>query len=449
LWPDMQEFCLIIQEPLFEITRASMSQLLEYYILHRLPSYNEIAERKPTHEEISERKKRKPVEGAFVLQPKAGLYENLAIFDFTSMHTSIIVSFNISKSTLLDRYEKDAYETPWIEWHGKKTKFYFTKRRGFLPEMCKELIKKRKEYKQQYKKNPSPITKARSNAFKLLTAAVHGYFGFFGARYYSLEASASVLAFVRKFNMETIEKVKEAGYEVIYSDTDSIAFCLGKKSKKDVLDLLRKLNSELPEMMELELEDFYVRGIWVTKRTKEFGAKKKYALITEDGKIKIRGFETVRRDWCKLARKVQDTVLEMILKDGRPDRALEYVRRIIKEVKEKRIDKKEMIILTQLKKTLESYESVGPHVEIARKMKALGIPVEPGMMIEFIIAETKNKKSLIRERAKLPEEVSDKGYDSNYYIEHQIIPAVENIFEIFSITKEDILGKGQKKLLEF
>ncbi|MEM2018072.1 MAG: DNA-directed DNA polymerase, partial [Candidatus Pacearchaeota archaeon] len=276
LWPDMKEFCNIVQEPLFEITRDSMSQLLEHYILHHLQKYNEIAEKRPTHDEISERKKRKPVEGAFVLQPKAGLYENLAIFDFTSMHTSIIVSFNISKTTLTNS-RKDAYETPEIDWQGKKVKFYFTKKRGFLPDMFEELIKKRKQYKQEYKANPSPITKARSNAFKVLTAAVHGYIGFFGARYYSLESSASILAFVRKFNKETIEKVKKAGYEVIYSDTDSIAFCLGKKTKKDVLELLKKLNSELPGIMELELEDFYARGIWVTKRTGEFGAKKKYA----------------------------------------------------------------------------------------------------------------------------------------------------------------------------
>ena len=49
--------------------------------------------------------------------------------------------------------------------------------------------------------------------------------------------------------------------------------------------------------MELELEDFYKRGIWVTKRSGELGAKKKYALIDYKEKLKIRGFETVRRDW--------------------------------------------------------------------------------------------------------------------------------------------------------
>lgn len=446
LWPDMKEFCNIVQEPLFEITRDSMSQLLEHYILHHLQKYNEIAEKRPTHDEISERKKRKPVEGAFVLQPKAGLYENLAIFDFTSMHTSIIVSFNISKTTLTNS-RKDAYETPEIDWQGKKVKFYFTKKRGFLPDMFEELIKKRKQYKQEYKANPSPITKARSNAFKVLTAAVHGYIGFFGARYYSLESSASILAFVRKFNKETIEKVKKAGYEVIYSDTDSIAFCLGKKTKKDVLELLKKLNSELPGIMELELEDFYARGIWVTKRTGEFGAKKKYALITEDGRLKIRGFETVRRDWCALARELQNEVLLRILKEGNEKSALEYTKKIIKDLKERKIDKNKIIIRTQLKKPISEYVAITPHVIAAKKLEERGVPVNVGMLIEYFIAETKQNKKLVREKVKLPEEEGD--YSIEYYLEHQIIPAVENIFEVFGITRDDLLGQKQKKLGEF
>ncbi|GAI75120.1 unnamed protein product, partial [marine sediment metagenome] len=171
-----------------------------------------------------------------------------------------------SKATLLDKREKDSYESPELELKGKKTKFYFSKKLGFFPDLLKEIFEKRKKFKAEYKKNPNLITKARSNAFKLLSASVHGYIAFFGARYYSLESSASILAFVRKFNKETIEKIKNEGYKVIYGDTDSIAF-LTKGKKEEIKKLLKKLNSELPGIMELELEDFYKRGIWVTKRT--------------------------------------------------------------------------------------------------------------------------------------------------------------------------------------
>jgi len=72
----------------------------------------------------------------------------------------------------------------------------------------------------------------------------------------------------------------------------------------------------------IDLEDFYKRGLFVSKRTTEAGAKKKYALISEDNQMKIRGFETVRRDWCKLSRNLQSEVLGKILKDGDEKSAL-------------------------------------------------------------------------------------------------------------------------------
>ena len=131
-----------------------------------------------------------------MFEPKPGLYENIAMFDFTSMHTSIIISYNLSKGTLLAPVDvqdipKNSYESPELDFQNKKTKFYFTKEKGFFPELLNDIFEKRKKFKSEYKINPNQITKARSNAFKVLSASVHGYIGFFGARYYSLESSAS------------------------------------------------------------------------------------------------------------------------------------------------------------------------------------------------------------------------------------------------------------------
>jgi DNA polymerase elongation subunit (family B) len=445
-WPDLMEFTRTTQEPVFELSRAGLSKYVESYILHNLERFNEIPEKRPYNPEMSERRDFASVEGAFVLEPKPGLYEDIAIFDFTSMHTSIIISENISKGTLLEKKEKDSYESPEINFQGKMTKFYFSKKPGFLPELLKEIYEKRKHFKEEYKKNPNLITKARSNAFKVLSASVHGYIGFFGARYYSLESSASILAFVRKFNKETISNVEKEGYDVIYGDTDSIAFLIGKKSKSEVKDFLARLNSKLPGVMELELEGFFKRGIWVTKRTGTSGAKKKYALIDEKGDLKIRGFETVRRDWCTLARDVQDSVIRLVLKEGNEKKALVYVKEIIKKLKEREISKEDLIIRTQLKKSLSEYKAISPHVIAARKMHELKIPLVEGNLIEYYIAETKGKESkLVREKVKLPQEKGE--YNIQYYLERQILPAVENIFQVFNIdVKELIDKKNQNKL---
>ncbi|MBS3079413.1 ribonuclease H-like domain-containing protein [Candidatus Pacearchaeota archaeon] len=452
-WPDMQEFARIIQEPLFDISRDGMSAHVENYITHNLERFNEIIEKRPLNNEIGERIEREKYEGAFVFQPKPGLYENICFFDFTSYWPSIIVTFNLSKSTFLGEKTK---EKNILEVNVSGKKLYFSKKPGFFSEILKEIIEKRKQYKQEYAKNPNPFTKARSNAFKLLANASYGYQGFFGARYYCPEASAAATAISREFTKKTIETINKKAYEVIYGDTDSIALKLNKHSKKETLQLLKEINSKLPGIMELDLEDFYKRGIWVTKRTGEFGAKKKYALINEQDKIKIRGFETVRRDWCTLARETQNKVLNHILKEGNEKKALEYAKEIIKKLKERKIELKELMIRTQLKKPIEEYKSESPHVTIAKKMKELGIPVDIGMLIQYYISEpeanqktkTGKTKGLIRERAKLPDEKGE--YDLGYYLNNQILPAIENIFEVFNInTKEMLDGKKQMKLLDF
>jgi len=449
IWPDLLEFCRIIQEPLFEISRDGMSTLVENYVIHHISKFNEIIEKKPFYNEINERIEREKYKGAFVLQPKAGMYENLAFFDFTSMYGSVIVSYNLSKSSFSEKKIPNSYE---VKLENKKV--YFSKKPAFFPELLKEIIEKRKEYKKEFSKNPNPFTKARSNTFKLLANASYGYQGFFGARYYCLEAAAATAALARKHIKETIDFVNKKNFNVIYGDTDSICLQLGNHSKEDALKLLNEINENLPGIMELDLEDFYKRGIWVTKRTGEFGAKKKYALINEEGKIKIRGFETVRRDWCNLAREIQNKILESILREGNEKKALEFLKTVIKKLKNREIDLSMLIIRTQLKKSIHEYKAESPHVTIAKKMLEKGMPVDIGMLIEYYISESdsgkKNKNSktkiLVRERAKLPDEPGE--YDIEYYLNNQIFPAVENIFEIFNVNIKELFQNTKQTNLD-
>lgn len=443
-WPDILEFSRVIEEPVYDITRNGLSKQIESYILHNLEKFNEIPERRPGFNETELRNQRGSSEGAFVYEPKPGLYENLAMFDFTSMHTSIIITHNLSKGTLTNK-KNGKISSPEIEIDGKIEKFYFEKKPGFFPLLLKEIFEKRKWAKEEYNKNPNPITKARSNAFKVLSASAHGYVAFSGARYYSWQSSNTILAFVRQYNKEIIKKIEKEGLKVIYGDTDSVAFTRERKSKTEIKELLKKLNDSLPGVMHLELEDFFKRGLWVTTRSGKTGAKKKYAMIDEKGKVKIRGFETVRRDWCKLARVTQDKILRLILESGDEKKALEYVKEIIEKLQNRKIERDQLIIRSQLKKPLESYKAISPHVVAAQKMKEKGENIELGSLIEYYIAESNTKSKLVRDKVKLPEE--NGKYDIEYYLDKQIIPPTENIFQVFKINiKEIASGKKQENL---
>lgn len=445
LWADIFAMSHIIKEPLFNITRDRMSSHVENYVLHNLERFDEIAEKRPVYEEIHKRKALGKYEGAYVLQPTPGLYEDMCVFDFTSMHASIIVSFNLSRSTLLEKEEKNSYKTPEFFFGGRKSLFYFSKEKGFFPELLGEIVKLRKKYKKEYLKDGSNLLKARSNAYKLLANASYGYLGFFGARYYCREAAASTLAFVRDFSKKSIQRMKEEGYNVIFSDTDSVGFQLGDKTKKHTKELLKKINSELPGIMELDLEGFYDRGLFVAKRTAKEGAKKKYALIDEKGNLKIRGFETVRRDWCRLTRNLQNDVLKLILKKGDEKEALKIFREKVERIKKREVSLNELMIRTQLRRAIGDYVSEGPHVVAAKKMKEKGRPVAEGMLIEYFIGEKKGAGKRIGDRVFLPDEKAD--YDIDYYLNNQVIPSVENIFEVFGVNaKEIVQGESQRRL---
>jgi DNA polymerase elongation subunit (family B) len=443
-WPDLLEFVRVIGDPPYDLSRAGLSKYTESYILHNLSRFNEIPEKRPSIRETESRKSLGSVEGAFVYEPTPGLYEDIAMFDFTSMHTSIIITHNISKSTLLEKKEKGSFESPPIGSEGKK--YYFSKKPGFFPELLKEIFLLRKKFKEEYKKNPNEFTNARSNAFKVLSASAHGYIGFFGARYYSHEASATILSLVRKYNKEVMAMIEKEGHKVIYGDTDSVAFLMQGKSEAEIKKILKKINDSLPGVMHLELDGFFKRGIWVLTRSGKAGAKKKYALIDKKGELKIRGFETVRRDWCLLSREVQNEILKKLLEDGNEVEALNYLKDVVKKIKGREIPLEQLIIRSQLKKPLYEYKAISPHVVAAKRMISQKKSIGQGELVSYYIAEGKGK--LVRDKVRLPDEEGE--YNIEYYLDKQILPAVESIFQIFDIDVQEVFNKNnQKSLLDF
>jgi DNA polymerase elongation subunit (family B) len=432
VWADLVEITRIVGEPLFEISRDTMATNVENYILHNLSKFNEIAQKRPSNEEIVNRRSLGKYEGAFVYEPTPGLYEDIVMFDFTSMYGSVIVSYNLSLSTFLGE--------------DKKGDFKFRNEKGFFPTLLEEIINLRKKYKKEFAIKKDNFSRATSNAYKLLANAAYGYLGFFGARYYSREAASSTTKLAKENILSVIEKIKKEGYKILYSDTDSIAFLRGEKTKKQVKDFLKRLNENLPGIMELDLEDFYKRGLFVSKRTVKTGAKKKYALIDEKGVLKIRGFETVRRDWCRLARRLQNEILISVLNEGNEKKAQKILKKVVYDIKNRKIQLDDLMIKTQLKKPILEYASNGPHVVAAKKMKEQKIPVSIGMLIEYYIGEARGKR--VGDRVFLPGE--ERNYDIKYYLNNQVLPAVENIFDVFGINVNEMLdGEKQRGLGDF
>ncbi|MBU0898568.1 MAG: DNA-directed DNA polymerase [Nanoarchaeota archaeon] len=430
LLPQIFELSRVVGQTPFDASRMSYSQLVEWLLIRAAFNSNEIAPNRPKYDEMMRRRRAEPYTGGYVIEPKEGIHEHLALFDFQSLYPSITITHNISPEMVDCNCCEVETKVPDYEHH------FCTEKRGFIPIVLENLVRRRIDIQKKMKKlEPKTMEYKRFNsrqyALKILANASYGYYGYPGSRWYSRVCAKSITAWGRYYIKNVMEFAKKLNYEVIYGDTDSLFIKI--KTKKAAKEFLDKANAMLPGVMELDFKGFYKSGIFVLAKS-GVAAKKRYALIDEEGNLTIRGFERVRRDWSKIAKDTQEKVLLAVLKEESIQKAVLITKRTINKLKSGKVKMDDLVIYTRLTKSLSQYEQVGPHVAAARKMKERGITVKEGYIIGYII--TKGTGS-ISSRA---EPVSDaKDYDPDYYIHNQVLPAALRVLQGLGVTEEKIL----------
>ncbi|HIK02153.1 TPA: ribonuclease H-like domain-containing protein [archaeon] len=437
--PREYELSRLVRVPLFDAMRTTYGRLVENYLMWNAIERGLVIPNRPEQEEMGERAATGAIEGAYVKEPEKGMHENVAVMDFKSLYPSIIISHNIDASTVNCDCCKEKAEK--VEDLGT---WMCTKSEGLMPIVLKNILKERTELKKKMKeleKNSKEYQTLdnRQYSLKILANSAYGYLAFRGSRWYTRKGGSTTTALGRMYTHKIIDTAEDFGLRSIYGDTDSL-FVVSEEGdiEKKVKKFLKKINSELPGVMELEFEGVYKRGIFVSK--------KRYAMIDEKGDTLIKGLEFVRRDWSPIAKKTQKEVIESILEDGNSEKAFEIVRDTIRKIKNREISKEDVVVYTQLTRPLDKYKVTAPHIKVAKDMKNRGEEVVTGTSIGYIITEGGGS---ISERAKQVDEVDVKKIDRKYYVENQIIPAVSRVMEALGYGKEDLLGKKQSTLEGF
>lgn len=428
LLPEIEELTKITGQSLFDTSRMPYSQLVEWYYIKRAKRENRVIPNQPKFDEIKLRQQI-TYEGGYVKEPEIGLHSGIAVVDFASLYPSIIASYNISVETLNCQCCKEtAYKVPEFPYWFCKNK------RGFESQAVEELLKKRLKLKKQLENfNPDSheymTLDTKQRALKTIINASYGYYAYPASRWYSKECAESIAAIGRYWIREVLTKAEEKGLHAIYCDTDS-AFLKIDGNKKEVEKFINEINKELPGIMRLDLEDYYLKGLFIPKETGGT-AKKRYALLDERGKLKIRGLEIVRRDLSRYARKTQQEILKLCLIEEKIDKAFKYLDERINTLKTGNFNPKELVVYEQLSKPLSEYKLISPHVVAAKKLVQQGIPIAKGSVIGYIIQKGSGS---ISERAS-PIELADfSKIDTDYYIENQIVPVSMRILNAFKDT---------------
>jgi DNA polymerase elongation subunit (family B) len=429
-----------------------VSELLDNYILKNAKDKNIIC---PSKNEIYEKSK---YTGAIVLEPERGLYNDVYVFDFSSLYPSIIMTSNIGFDTLDENGE--------ITNPGSGFKFT-NKKKSIVKETIEGMIGKRKQYKDQKLKmieegkNKGPeFETIVSNEYvvKALTNSIYGIMGMQQSRWYSVEIAESITKMGQWLINFTKDYFENHGFKVIYGDTDSVMVVDNKEKdiKNNMYDILQYYHNELgnelnkygitESFINLEDDKTFSKYLLVDKKNytgiaSSLNGKKTNELYTK-------GLDYIKRNTIKYASNKQKQLIKYILFDNyNLDDCIYFIEECQREVIDGKLQKDDLIVRMKITKSPDEYQSKLPHVIVARR-----IIEKTGLLqnyeIEYIVKDNISKEYL------MVEEYED-NYDEYFYWNNRIFNLLKRIVNV-AFPNEDwerfymkkIRVKSSKKIKE-
>ena len=321
-------------------------------------------------------KKEVGYEGAIVLEPKPGFYDDpIAVLDYGSLYPSTMIEHNISYETYVqedlnkegesrkhDKMEFDLfddetketdncrYNSIYIREYGgmfDKTCVYAEpllekpkdehdkkmmpnlKGKGIIPSLLQDLLTARKAAKKQMAAATDPFKKAVYNgkqlALKLTANSVYGYTGakFSDLRFIDLAASTTAGGREKIYVAKDFAEKNYPGAVVVYGDTDSVfvnlSGCVQLKGLKgkELLAATIKLGEEMADYITSNLRKpqvlEYEKTFWPYMIiTKKRYAGNKYEFSPDKYKFTSMGLVTKRRDNAPILKRIYKGVLDIM-----------------------------------------------------------------------------------------------------------------------------------------
>ena len=356
--------------------------------------------------------------GGFVMESIPGLYRDVLVLDFKSLYPSIIRTFFVDPLGLA--VPGDDPVPGFVEAN-------FSRHQHILPGLIEELWDARDAAKRT---SNAPL----SQAIKIIMNSFYGVLGTTGCRFHDQRLASSITRRGHQIINESRDFIEDAGYTVIYGDTDSLfvhidsgqaaTAChrIGEELMKSLNDWWKKRLREefdLESHLEVEFETHFQRFLMPTVRGMATGSKKRYAgLVTgKNGspELMIKGLEAVRTDWTPLARDFQRELLRRVFTDQPFE---DFVRTTAEQLSNGELDDK-LVYRKRLRRPLSDYQrNVPPHVQAARKLP------RTGSWIRYVI--TRNGPE--------PVDALESAPDYQHYRDKQLAPAADGILHFMDTS---------------
>jgi len=274
-------------------------------------------------------------EGGRVFDPPRGRYDNVVVFDLTSLYPSIIMSMNMSIETVCQKEDGDIHVDD-LDVHIKSHP------EGFVPKVMRHLFDERDKYRNilesgLYKRGTDDWLLAwnKSEYVKQLANAIYGLFAYKGFRLYVPKLSETTTYMGRKI-LDWTKKVGEKnGYKAIYGDTDSVFFVgFSGKNPDEIIKEAEVLRDKITNSYSEFMSQFGVKKHRLSIKCEELfdnvtfvGNKKRYfgKMIYKRGErvdlLEVVGFETRRSDSSAFTKDFQKSFMQMVC-DKKPREVL-------------------------------------------------------------------------------------------------------------------------------
>ncbi|MDH5356680.1 MAG: DNA polymerase II, partial [Gammaproteobacteria bacterium] len=382
--------------------------------------------------------------GGYVMDSTPGLHNSVLVLDYKSLYPSIIRTFKVDPyAGVFAEQLPDNDTVPGFDG------IRFSKDEHILPDIIADLWQARDQAKRE--KNV-----ALSQAIKIIMNSFYGVLGTPGCRLHDSRLTSSITKRGHKIILQTVELIQQAGYEVIYGDTDSVFVSLQKRvdnrqaaeTGQNLVSLINQywidyLSSKygIACYLEMEFETHFQKFFMPTVRGSDQGSKKRYAGLIEDKeghrKIIYKGLETVRTDWTGLAREFQQNLYQRVF-DG--DAYESYILKTVESLFNGEFDN-QLIYRKRLRKKLSEYvKNVPPHVQAAKKAEALFKQTsQPSRYrnkswIEYVITVS-GAETLECQNSRL---------DYQHYVEKQLAPIADAILNAIGSSMEAVTGQQRE-----
>ena len=326
----------------------------------------------PTKPEFSEKVK---FEGAYVMAGEAGLYQDTAVFDFTSYYPTILLNFSLSPENINENGE------------------IVSDKEGIIPELVKGLLQEKQKVTEQLKQTEAGSQEHKSlylkrQAVKGIVNAVYGVLAFKKFRLYKPELAAKTTEIAREGIKYLVSLGKENGYNVLLADTDSTFIQIPFESAEQFceklnVDINNYFYQEYGVKTDLKLEfEKYLKYLLLT------GVKKRYAMriIYSNGDcdyVDVKGFESIRTDQSIFTRTLLDELFNLILYEHSKSEIKEFIQNKLKEFPQKPLS--EIGISRGISKPFSEYKANTPHVRGAIYSNTyLGTHFSHGDKVQFL-----------------------------------------------------------------